>query len=566
MKYFFTRFPLILGFFLLAVLPHPGSASEKNTVQASNILPSELLYHILVAEFAGRRRQLPVAVEYYRKAAEKTRVPEIAERATYVALFAGDTQKALEAAKLWLDLDPNSEDANRILATILIKNRQSQEAVVPIRKLIALTINKPREVWLQMVNQLQTESNEGEALAETLKKALFPQEGRRPELLLSMALLLMNTEAKEALTYIEKALVLDPVWEQAILAKAKLLINSKENQEALSFLEKTIKNYFSRKGEEVRRAYGYLLLEAKEYAKAEQEFLILNKRGSPNADILFALALIRSNQKDYKTAEKYLNQVDKLVPNSPNVQFYRGFVHEQQQKFDEAIASYTSVLEGDNYFVSQLQAVHLLVRQNKWGDALAHLQTVRAETLEEEIQLYTTEAGMLSTTGKGEEAMELLNRADQKYKNHPEVLYARALVATKLHKLDSAEQDLRKILSKEPRNVRALNALGYTLADQTTRYEEARQLVSQALVIEPENPAILDSMGWIYYRLGDLKQALTYLEKAYSLDKDGEIAAHLGEVLFVSTQKEKARTLLKEAIKQNPDHPLLKQVMQKFMQ
>lgn len=527
-------------------------------------MPPEILYHILVAEFAGRRQQVPVAVEYYRKAAEETRNPEIAERATHIALFSEDTQKALQAAELWIELDPDSEEANRILAALFIKGNRISEVALPLKKLMVLTLNKPREEWLQMMNQLHADSGGGEALPGALKKVLYPF-GGRAEFPLSIAILRMNTKPEEALAYAERALALDPAWEQAILVKTKLLINSKKTKEALSFLEKTLKTYLQGKGEEVRRAYAYLLLDAKEYTKAEREFLILNKSGSPNADILFALAMIKSNQKDYKTAEQYLKQVDKLVPDSPNIQFYRGYIHEQQEKFDEAIAFYASVLEGDNYFIAQLQAAHLLARQKKWDEAIAHVRTIRTETPEEGIQLYTTEAGMLSATGKGEEALELLNRADQKYKNHTEILYARALVATSLHQLESVEQDLRKILSKEPKNVQALNALGYTLADQTTRHEEARQLISQALAIDPENPAILDSMGWVYYRLGDLKQALVYLEKAYGLDKDGEIAAHLGEVLFADTQKEKARALLKEAVKQDPDHPLLKQVMQKFV-
>lgn len=556
MRYFFTRFLLLLGVFLLVVPTiSKGVALEKNN----------LLYHILVAEFAGRRQQIPIAVEYYRKAAEETRNLEVAERATHIALFSEDTEKALETAQLWLELDKNSIDANRIVAALFIRGNRIREAITPIKKLMSLMLNKPREAWLQTVSQLHVESGGGETLVEILKKLIYPLGERRPELPLSIAFLLMNTQPEEAEVYTEKALALDPAWEQPILLKTKLLINNKKPKEALSFLEKALKTHLREGGDEVRRAYGYLLLEVKEYTKAEHEFLILSKKSQPNADILFALALIKSNQKDYKTAEEYLSQVDKLVPGSPNVQFYRGYIEEQQQKFDEAIASYTSVLEGDNYFVAQLQAAHLLARQNKWAEALAHLKTIRAETPEEEIQLFTTQAGLLSAAGKGEEAIELLNSVEQKYKNNTELLYARALVATRLHRLESVEQDLRKILSKEPKNALALNALGYTLADQTARLDEARQLISAALAIEPENPAILDSMGWVYYRLGDLKQALSYLEKAYSLDKEGEIAAHLGEVLFASTQTEKARALLKEAIRRDPDHPLLKQVIQKFM-
>lgn len=544
-------------FLLLAVSLLAGS-----TAGGAAVLSPNTLYNLLVAEFAGRRQQLPTAIEYYQKAAEETRHPEIVERAAQIAFLGENTQKALKMIQLWLALDPNNLAANRMLAALFIKTNQTVEAIPPIQKLIQLTQNKPRLEWLQTVSFLVSDCEMPAILAEILKKEIrvFKQ---RPELPLSVAMLLMNTKATEAMFYTEQALTLDPKWEQAILIKTKLFIEDKKTKEALAFLENIEKISTLPLG--VRQAYAHLLLDAKALKQAEQQFLILNQREPNNVDTLFALALIYTNQRHYKAAEKYLNQVDKLAPDSPNIQFYRGYIHEQQQLFDKAIAFYSSVSEGSNYFIAQLQVAHLFAKQEKWGEAIAHLQTIRTETPDEEIQLYTAEAGILSASHNGDKAITLLNQAHQKYKDNIEILYTRALVQQQLQRLPEVETDLRTILIKEPKNVRALNALGYTLADQTTRYEEAKEFIVEALNLDPENPAILDSMGWVYYRLGDFKQALYYLEKAYQRNQDGEIAAHLAEVYFTNSQKIKARTLLKKAIKQEPEHPLLKKVIQKLM-
>lgn len=544
-------------FLLFAVSLLVGSSAGGTAVLSPNIL-----YNLLVAEFAGRRQQLTTAVEFYQKAAEETRHPEIVERASKIAFLGEDTLKALKLIQLWLTLDPNNLEANRMLAALFIKTNQTTEAIPSIQKLIQLTQNKPRLEWLQTVSLLVSDCEMPVVLADLLKKEIRTYK-ERPELPLSVAMLLMNTKPAEAMQYAEQALTLDPKWEQALLVKIKLLIEDKKIKEALAFLENIEKTSTLPLG--VRQAYAHLLLDAKALKQAEQQFLILNQREPNNVDTLFALALIYTNQHRYQTAEKYLQQVDKLAPESPNIQFYRGYIHEQQQLFDKAIAFYSSVSEGSNYFIAQLQVAHLLAKQRKWDDAIAHLQTIRTETPEEEIQLYTAEAGILSASHKGEKAITLLNQAHQKYKDNIDILYTRALVQQQLQHLPEVETDLRNILIQDPKNVRALNALGYTLADQTTRYEEAKEFIIEALNLDPENPAILDSMGWVYYRLGDLKQALLYLEKAYQRTQDGEIAAHLAEVYFTSSQKAKARTLLKKAIKQEPEHPLLKKTIQKFM-
>ena len=181
-------------------------------------------------------------------------------------------------------------------------------------------------------------------------------------------------------------------------------------------------------------------------------------------------------------------------------------------------------------------------------------------------RLYLVEGDILRDIERYDEAMQVYDHALQEIPDSTELLYARAMVAEKLGRIDWLERDLLAIIEREPDNVDALNSLGYTLADRTNRFDEAETYVKQALVLRPDSFYILDSMGWVQYRKGDLPEALKYLRRAMELGKDAEVAAHLGEVLWVSGDREAARAAWKLGLEYAPDNKSLLAVIKRLDQ
>jgi tetratricopeptide (TPR) repeat protein len=224
------------------------------------------------------------------------------------------------------------------------------------------------------------------------------------------------------------------------------------------------------------------------------------------------------------------------------------------------------VREGNNYIDAQIRIAALLAVEGDIDAARAHLQNISAPTLDVELRLFLAEGEILRNVNKYQDAYDVYSMALQQMPDNSQLLYARALTAEKLGRIDEAIGDLEQIVKNEPNNAEALNALGYTLVDLTHRIPEGQQHIEKALKLKPNDPAILDSMGWAYYRLGQHKKALQYLQQAFDKLKDPEIAAHLGEVLWVLGNKDQARQIWDEALRETPKDKVLLNVIERFVQ
>jgi tetratricopeptide (TPR) repeat protein len=245
---------------------------------------------------------------------------------------------------------------------------------------------------------------------------------------------------------------------------------------------------------------------------------------------------------------------------------YLGQVAEQRKQYDQAAAWYQQIESGNFYFEAQARLSLTLAKRGQLQEARELLHALQPETEQQQVQRILTEEQMLSEAKQYDEALHVLSAALKDLPDNTDLLYARALVAEKLNRIDLHEADLRKVLSKEPKNAHALNALGYTLADRTTRYKEALELLEQALALKPDDPFIMDSMGWVQYRLGNHAEAVRYLKSALEKRPDAEIAAHLGEVLWVSGDRAGAESVWSRALKDTPDNEVLMGVIKKFKQ
>jgi tetratricopeptide (TPR) repeat protein len=561
-----------------AVSPRPEAAqtaatdnakadSHGKTTSAQPALPSvpltpDVLYQLLLGEIAGQRGQLDVSVTALSRAAQKTRDPRLAERATLAALYARRPQDALPNAQLWVEIRPESSEAHEALAAVLMETGKPAEAQVHFEKMITLGGDAGlAQSYLRISATLGRQSNRADALGTmNALVALHPDKAVAQYALAHLAVRVSDLDT--AMTAIDRALVINPGWEDAALFKARVLVSQKDTTSVLKYYEQYLDKYPH--ASTMRLGYARYLVDLKQWDKAREQFKRVVADSPRDAEATFTVALIALQSNELDEAERYLKRTLELQPENDQARLYLGQVAEQRKQYEEAVQWYSSVESDELRFEAQARLGVALARQGNLEQARTHLHSLSPTSEAQKVQLVLAEEQILRDANQYTEAFNVLSRALTEYPNNADLLYARALVAEKLNRIDTAEKDLRRILKKDPKNANALNALGYTLADRTTRYAEALAMIEQALALKPDDPFILDSLGWAYYRLGNYAEAVRYLRTAYDKRADAEIAAHLGEVLWVSGDRTGAESVWKSALQQTPDNEALLGVINKF--
>ncbi|GMR08370.1 MAG: tetratricopeptide repeat protein [Gammaproteobacteria bacterium] len=522
---------------------------------------SELLYQLLVGEISGQRGQLGLSVTSYLKAAEATRDPRIAARATRIAVFARDEQAALAASHLWAQVAPQNLDARQMLGTMQLRASDIDGAVEQFSTILkSPDIDKDKR-FLLVAGLLAREKDKQAAL--TLMQRLIEPYKNDPHALYAYSYLAEQVgELGLARASIETLLRQDPDSERANLQYAQILKLQNNGNEAKAVIQKLLDK--DPESMNVRLSYARLLVQLKQVKQARKQFEILASQAPDNIDILYALGMLALQSEDLDSARKYLVQLASKGKRTLEASFYLGQIAESQQKLDEARGWYEAVNRGENYVAAQVRAAMIMA---KLGDVQAgrnHLRSIRARSQGQQVLLFLAESDMLREAKLTADALEQLTGALKELPGNVDLLYARSLIAEQLDAMEIAEADLRAILKQEPDNAHALNALGYTLADRTTRYKEAYGYIQRALELKPDDAAILDSMGWVLYRMGRHQEAIKYLKQALAKNDDGEIAAHLGEVLWVSGETIEAQKIWNQAIKAFPDHSVLQKAIKRF--
>jgi tetratricopeptide (TPR) repeat protein len=356
---------------------------------------------------------------------------------------------------------------------------------------------------------------------------------------------------------------LRPDWEIAALFVAQVL-QRRSDEEALRFLGEYLKSH--PKARDVRLNYARLLVKAKNYGEARNQFEALTAEYPDNADVGMAVALLAIQASDYDAAEKQLMRVLELNYKDPDVaRYYLGQLNEERKRLDEALKWYSAVAQGEQYINAQSRYAGILAKQGRLPEARQHLQKAAAQNNLQRVQLTQAEAQLLRDASQYQAAFELLGQALEKMPNTPDLLYDYAMAAEKVDRIDVLEGNLKQLIKLRPDHAHAYNALGYTFADRNQRIEEAHGLIQTALKLAPEDPFIMDSMGWVLYRMGRNQEGLGYLQKAFKLRPDAEIAAHLGEVLWALGQRDQARQIWTEALKGQPDNELLQNTLKRFV-
>jgi len=525
-------------------------------------LTEELLYKILLAEVAVQRGQPHVAVPAYLELARETHDPRIAQRATEVAWNARFQSAALEAATIWLQADPKSTRARQIIAALLVNQANLIEAQPHLEKWLAADPENIGQAFLQLSALLNRHRDKAAVLQ--LMRGLAAKYPDVPEAHLAVAQAAWNTNNEQmSLDEARAALKLRPDWEIAALFVAQVL-QRRSDDEAIKYLGAYLEKY--PEARDVRLNYARLLVNAKRYADARTQFEVLVKDYPQNAEVNMAVALLALQANDYDAAEVQLKRVLELDYKDPDAaRLYLGQVNEERKRFDEALKWYSSVTRGAHYINAQARYAGVLAKQGKLAEARQHLQHVSAQNNRERVQLTQAEAQLLREANAYQEAFDVLGQALEKMPNAPDLLYDYAMAAEKVDRIDIVEANLRKLIKIRPDNAHAYNALGYTFADRNERVEEAHDLIETALKLAPDDPFILDSMGWVLYRMGRKEEGLDYLQRAYTQRPDAEIAAHLGEVLWSLGRHEDARRVWGGAMKEHPENEALQKTVKRFM-
>ncbi|HEY8554912.1 MAG TPA: tetratricopeptide repeat protein [Burkholderiales bacterium] len=538
------------------------SAPRAVATGASEMHP-ETLYDVLLGEIAAQRGEMEVAASALQRAAERTRDARLAERAAQAALYGRRYEDARRAARLWVELEPANAEARELLATALLELQRVTEAQIELEHLLEAerARGNVEQAYLRIAAVLgRTSAREAAVAAMQRLVARYPDVPAGHFAQAHLAVRAGDLEAAHAA--IERALALRPGWEEAALFKARILVSQKNAEEARRFLEEFLRAH--PQANNVRLQYARHLIDQKQWEQAREQFKRIVEQNPNDADSIYAVALLALQTNRLDEAETWLKRVLALQPEHDQARLYLGQALEQGKRYAEAARWYSEVRPGEYYVEARARLAIVTGKQGDVEKARALLHAVPTETDEQRVQLILAEEQVLRDARQFREALAMLNKALERMPGHKDLLYARALVAERLDMLDLVESDLRAILAQDPKNANALNALGYTLADRTDRLQEAHELLVQALELKPDDPFILDSMGWLQYRLGNNAEAIKYLKRALGLRNDAEIAAHLGEVLWVTGERREAESVWRRALQDTPDNEVLLDVIKKF--
>lgn len=527
-------------------------------------VPPHLLYKLLVAEIAGQRGELNLAIDNYLDVAKETHDPRVAARATQIALFAKEYDKALEASKIWVNVEPDNADARRNLASVYLRLARPVDAVAEYEKMLTLLHDEkdPGYGFTIIASQLSREPDRELAMG-VMDKLVENRQGDPYALFAQAHLAMRQARFEMALDTLDKALKIKPKWPGAIILRARILAMQGARAEALSYLDSVLQGDME-DNLEVGLTYARMLTEARQLDKALDEFIRLADLDKRNVEINYYAGVLALQLDKLNKAQKYLENVLKLGGRVQEANYYLGQVAEQKGDLRAAMNRYSFVRYGEFYFNAQLRIVSILADKKEYDAAIEQLQTIRIDSSKQRLQIILLEGDLLREAERFSAAKDYYTKVLNSMPNETSVRYARALVAEKLGDLDLVESDLQTILKQEPSNAQVLNALGYTLADRTNRYEEAMTYIQRALELEPDDAAVVDSMGWVLYRMGNYPKAIEHLRRAAQLSQDPEIAAHLGEVLWVSGDKDGALEIWEKSLKENPDDQKLLGIMKQF--
>lgn len=530
---------------------------------------AEFVFKYLAAEIAGQRGELGVSTKLFFDLAKSSRDVRLAERAAKVAMYSKNAQAALETAKLWVELDSNSTEAQQAATQIYVISGDLNAAKPLLQKL--LLKEETRADGFMYLNSLFSHQANRNAVLQLVQELAAPyQQLAEAHFTVAQAAFQANN-IPLALSEAIRSNQLKPHWEIAAILQADILYSTSPEQ-AINFYRSFLSD--TSDANDARLNLARMLIKQSRFNEAKPELVKLTKLANSNPEILVVVGLLFVQGNEFGEAEKYfLQALNSEIKNKDPIYLYLGQIAEKNKNDAEAINWYSKVpqppvnsvvQQNDHYLDAKLSAANVISRSQGTDAAIKMLDDLENLNDAQLAQVITAQSNLLAQSKRFQDSYELLGKAVSNMPNANELIYEYAMAAERVKQFTVLETQLRLLIKIKPNFAQAYNALGYSFADRNVKLEEANKLIAKALELSPGDHYIMDSMGWVQYRLGNLDKAYEYLNKAYNLQNDTEIAAHLGEVLWKQGKQDEASKLWADALKASPESEVLLKTIKKF--
>lgn len=564
-----------------ALLWPPAQAAEVAPAPPpQSALDSALFYQLIVAEMSAQSGDNGSAFQLTLDAARKTSDAALFERAIEIALRSRAGESALQAAQAWAKAQPASREAARFQLQILIGLNKLPETVEVMRRSLSITPAKERPAAIGQLPRYFARLSDKKQAAAVLEQALTPELGSTtlgPAAWTAIGTLrLVAGDAAGAVAAAVKGAALNAASPEPVQLALTVMAPAYPQAEAL-----IRKSLAANPQDEVRMAFVRKLLDADRLDEASTELTLLTRQSPKFADAWLVRGSLETQQKKWGDAERSLKRYLELHAPGDAAQnnaiqdgadrgevqayFMLSLVAEETGRLDEALRYLDKINNPQDRLRVQVRHANLLARQGKLEEARALVRAIPEAGPDDARTKLNAEVQLLRDAKDYMGAYELLGAAARRDTVDAELLYDYAMAAERVNRLDDMEKALRQAIALKPDHHHAYNALGYSLADRGIRLDEARTLVTKALSFAPDDPYIVDSLAWVEYRSGNRQEALRLLQQAFASKPDAEIAAHLGEVLWMTNQREQAHSVWKQGLELNPNNDTLLETMRRLM-
>ncbi|VCU68851.1 bacteriophage N4 receptor, outer membrane subunit [Pigmentiphaga humi] len=528
-------------------------------------LSAEVLFQILASEIAAQRGAFTPAAGTSVELARATGDPRLARRAVEFSLAGGDLVRALEAAQIWAELDPSDVEARQTALSLAAAAGRVDGMGPALRARIAaapdkaIAIVEARRVVARLEDRRRALGILDEALADVRTM---------PEAHIALARTAGAAgDNARALREAEAALQAQPDSETAAMLALQIGIES-DPERAVARARAFVATHAEARS--LRVLLARALASVKDFDGARSELEAMARANPEDFEIIYMQGVLAYQSERLDDADEYLRRYLDIheqrsasagaapLPEADNALFLRVQIAEDQRRYDDAFDLLDKVDDPNAALAARLRQAVLRGKQGRVDDARKIISILDPRSTREGAQVALTEAQILRSADRRDEAVKVLEAATERYPDTPELMYDLAMLYEQQNRIEDMEKQLRQVIAVKPDHAHAYNALGYSLADRNVRLAEAKRLVERAVNLSPDDPFIIDSMGWVYYRMGDHARALSYLERAYKLRPDAEIGVHLGEVLWASGQQQRARQLWREVQAKDPGNGLLR--------
>lgn len=549
----------------------PLSAQTAYEIQEKeNAAYSDFVFKYLVAEVAIQRGEVGLAAQLFLELAKTKQNVKIAERATQLAIFTQNTNTGLAASNLWMELNPDALEPRQTATQILVMAGNLEAAKPHLEKLLSKEDTRANG-FLYLNTLLENQADKAAVLG--LVQSLAQPYPKLAEAHLTVSQSALHAQMPElALKEIVLANQIKPNWELGAIQQAEILYQQSP-EKAINFYRQFLSA--NSQANDARLNFVKMLVSQKRFKDTPAELKKLAKAAEKKPELLALIGMLAIQSNAISDAENYLKQaLNSSFKDKDLIYLYLGQLAEKKQKSDEALNWYSQIqppspevndtLKSSHYLEAQMSSALIIARSKDVDAAISMLDELQNLSTPQLALVIQTQANLLMQANRFQDGFALLDKAVINLPENAELIYDHAMAAERLEKFEIVETQLRKVIKLKPNFAQAYNALGYSFADRNIHLEEAYQLIEKALSFNPNDHFVIDSMGWINYRLGKLDLAAQHLTTAYNIQADTEIAAHLGEVLWQQGKLKEAEKVWNDALKAAPNNEILLKTIKQF--